>query len=198
MAICIAKKPWVEYSQISNPRLYMIIHYCIVTVPKTENSIRTIALPENTVTLLMEEHSKHPDSPLMFWCPRINGYWSPDSLRHLHKQMLAAAGVDKSVRFHDLRHTFSTLAIQSGIDAKTVAGMLGHYSAAFTLDTYTHVTEQMKRGAAEKIGVFMNASVNVQVNVVHSPSAVVRGDYESDLANCLNPSNSTDLDPTSE
>ncbi len=76
--------------------------------------------------------------------------------------------------------------------------MLGHYSAAFTLDTYTHVTEQMKRGAAEKIGVFMNASVNVQVNVVHSPSAVVRGDYESDLANCLNPSNSTDLDPTSQ
>lgn len=138
------------------------------------------------------------DSPLMFWCPRTNGYWSPDSLRHLHKQMLAAAGVDESVRFHDLRHTFSTLAIQSGVDAKTVAGMLGHYSAAFTLDTYTHVTEQMKRGAAEKIGVFMNASVNVQVNVVHSPSAVVRGDYESDLANCLNPSNSTDLDPTSQ
>lgn len=112
--------------------------------------------------------------------------------------MLAAAGVDESVRFHDLRHTFSTLAIQSGVDAKTVAGMLGHYSAAFTLDTYTHVTEQMKRGAAEKIDVFMNASVNVQVNVVHSPSAVVRGDYESDLANCLNPSNSTDLDPTSQ
>ena len=106
----------------------------------------------------------------MFWCPRINGYWSPDSLRHLHKQMLAAAGVEESVRFHDLRHTFSTLAIQSGVDAKTVAGMLGHYSAAFTLDTYTHVTEQMKQGAAEKIGVFMNASINVQVNVVHTLS----------------------------
>ena len=44
----------------------MIIHYCIVTVPKTENSIRTIALPENTVTLLMEEHSKHPDNPVEF------------------------------------------------------------------------------------------------------------------------------------
>ena len=100
MAICIAKrKPRVEYSQISNPRLYMIIHYCIVTVPKTENSIRTIALPENTVTLLTEEHSKHPDSALMFWCPRINGYWSPDSLHHLHKQMLTAAGVVKVFAF---------------------------------------------------------------------------------------------------
>ena len=198
MAICIAKKPWVEYSQISNPRLYMIIHYCIVTVPKTENSIRTIALPKNTVTLLMEEHNKHPDSPLMFWCPRINGYWSPDSLRHLHKQMLAAAGVDKSVRFHDLRHTFSTLAIQSGIDAKTVAGMLGHYSAAFTLDTYTHVTEQMKKGAAEKIGIFMNANVNVQINVVHSASASAHDVSGSVPSNCLTPLNSTDLDPTSQ
>ena len=167
-----------------------------VTVPKTENSIRTIALPENTVAVLIEEHNKHPDSPLMFWCPRTNGYWSPDSLRHLHKQMLAAAGVDESVRFHDLRHTFSTLAIQSGVDAKTVAGMLGHYSAAFTLDTYTHVTEQMKRGAAEKIGIFMNANVNVQVNVVHSLSAAAHDVSGSDLANCLTPSISTDLDPT--
>lgn len=47
-----------------------------VTVPKTKNSIRTIALPENTVAVLIEEHNKHPDSPLMFWCPRTNGYWS--------------------------------------------------------------------------------------------------------------------------
>lgn len=146
--------------------------------------------------MLIDEHNKHPDSPLMFWCPRTNGYWSPDSLRHLHKQMLAAAGVDESVRFHDLRHTFSTLAIQSGVDAKTVAGMLGHYSAAFTLDTYTHVTEQMKRGAAEKIEIFMNANVNVQVNVVHSLSAAAHDVPGSDLANCLTPSISTDLDPT--
>lgn len=79
---------------------------------------------------------------------------------------------------------------------KTVAGMLGHYSAAFTLDTYTHVTEQMKRGAAEKIGIFMNANVNVQVNVVHSLSAAAHDVPGSDLANCLTPSISTDLDPT--
>lgn len=148
------------------------------------------------ILLDFDRYYDDDDSPLMFWCPRTNGYWSPDSLRHLHKQMLAAAGVDESVRFHDLRHTFSTLAIQSGVDAKTVAGMLGHYSAAFTLDTYTHVTEQMKRGAAEKIGIFMNANVNVQVNVVHSLSAAAHDVPGSDLANCLTPSISTDLDPT--
>lgn len=178
--------------------LKALVLYVALEMPPEKRNIATVYDLLYTQTEKGLSDMMASISPLMFWCPRTNGYWSPDSLRHLHKQMLAAAGVDESVRFHDLRHTFSTLAIQSGVDAKTVAGMLGHYSAAFTLDTYTHVTEQMKRGAAEKIGVFMNASVNVQVNVVHSPSAVVRGDYESDLANCLNPSNSTDLDPTSQ
>ena len=71
------------------------------------------------------------------------------------------------------------LAVQSGADVKTIASMLGHYSAAFTLYTYTHVTDSMQRGAAEKISVFLNANVqintNVQVNVniVQQPDDVV-------------------------
>ena len=115
----------------------------------------------------------------MFCCPRTNSYWSPDSVVRLHKRMLAAAGVEDRVRFHDLRHTFTTLAVQSGADVKTIASMLGHYSAAFTLDTYTHVTDSMQRRAAEKISVFLNANVqintNVQVNVniVQQPDDVV-------------------------
>jgi len=76
----------------------------------------------------------------------------------LHK-LLAAAGIDTGVRFHDLRHTFATLAMQSGVDAKTLASMLGHYSAGFTLDTYTHVTHQMQQGAADKIGGFMEGAM---------------------------------------
>ena len=44
------------------------------------------------------------------------------------------------------------------------------------------MTEQMKRGAAEKIGIFMNANVNVQVNVVHSLSAAAHDVPGSDLA----------------
>ena len=48
------------------------------------------------------------------------------------------------LRFHDLRHTFATLALQSGVDVKTVSGMLGHFSAGFTLDTYAHVTSEIE------------------------------------------------------
>ena len=55
----------------------------------------------------------------------------------------------------DLRHTFATRALASGVDAKTLSGILGHTKASFTLDTYTHVTGDMQRRAAEIVGDFM-------------------------------------------
>ena len=61
-------------------------------------------------------------------------------------------------RFHELSHTFATMALSSGVDVKTLSSMLGHYSAGFTLDTYTHITSDMQRGAAEKIGGFMETA----------------------------------------
>ena len=67
------------------------------------------------------------------------------------KRVLARAGIPK-VRFHDLRHTFATIALQNGVDIKTVSGMLGHFSAGFTLDTYAHVTTSAQKEAAETLG----------------------------------------------
>jgi len=105
----------------------------------------------------MEEHSRHPDSPLIFISPRTGSYWSPDAIGRIHKKLLAKSEIDMAVRFHDLRHTYATLAIQNGVDTKTLAGILGHYSAGFTLDTYTHITEFMQQSAAEKVGGFINS-----------------------------------------
>lgn len=51
--------------------------------------------------------------------------------------------------------TFATHALTSGVDAKTLSGILGHTKASFTLDTYTHVTGDMQRGAAEIVGGFL-------------------------------------------
>ena len=79
---------------------------------------------------------------------------SPDNVLHILHPVLKRAGLPR-VRFHDLRHTFAMLALQNGVDIKTVSGMLGHYSSGFTLDTYTHVTRKMQEEAAEKMGQFM-------------------------------------------
>jgi site-specific recombinase XerD len=67
------------------------------------------------------------------------------------KRVLERAGIPK-VRFHDLRHTFVTSALQNGVDIKTVSGMLGHFSAGFTLDTYAHVTTSAQKEAAQTMG----------------------------------------------
>ena len=74
--------------------------------------------------------------------------YDPDAMGRIHKKLLKAAILDNGIRFHDLRHTVSTVMIQSGVDAKTLSNILGHYSAAFTLDTYTHVTSQIQQTAA--------------------------------------------------
>ena len=50
------------------------------------------------------------------------------------------------------RRGFATLSLKNGVDVKTLSSTLGHYSAGFTLSTYTHATAEMKREAAETIG----------------------------------------------
>ena len=127
----------------------------VVTEPKTENSVREIYLSDEAIRLLVEDRKNHPFSPYMFPSPKTGGMYGPDCVGRIHKKLLEKAGIEEHVRFHDLRHTFSTLAIQSGIDPKTVAEILGHASAEFSLGVYTHVTAGMKKEAAQKISGFM-------------------------------------------
>ena len=79
------------------------------------------------------------------------------------KRVLERAGIPK-VRFHDLRHTFATIALQNGVDIKTVSGMLGHFSAGFTLDTYAHVTTSAQKEAAQTI----NQLIKLLISQTHA------------------------------
>ncbi|MGH9155854.1 MAG: tyrosine-type recombinase/integrase, partial [Acidimicrobiales bacterium] len=57
----------------------------------------------------------------------------------------------RRVRLHDLRHTYATIALRTGVDSETVSARLGHSTVAFTLDVYTKSVPQLDRDAAEKI-----------------------------------------------
>ena len=59
------------------------------------------------------------------------------------------------LRFHDLRHSYAVAAIRAGDDIKTVQSNLGHATAAFTLDVYGHVTDQMKQASAARMESFI-------------------------------------------
>ena len=99
---------------------------------KTKNAYRTISLGTDAVGILKQQREKQPSSSYVFPGP-TGGPIAPDSVLHI----------------------FATLALQNGVDVKTVSGMLGHFSAGFTLDTYAHVTTAAQKKAAETMGVVL-------------------------------------------
>ena len=111
-------------------------------------------MPPSVASLLKEKqayaicewvfpHYMNPSEPL-----------HPDSAYRKLKTILKSVELSL-IRFHDLRHTFATHATQGGVDAKTLAGILGHTDASFTLDTYTHVTSDMQRNASAVVNNMM-------------------------------------------
>ena len=114
---------------------------------KTETGVRCIQLPPSVAELLKNRKQTaitewvfpnfmHPEQPI-----------NPNSAYRKLKVILKNAELPL-IRFHDLRHTFATHATQGGVDPKTLAGILGHTNASFTLDTYTHVTSDMQKSAS--------------------------------------------------
>ena len=121
---------------------------------KTETGVRCIQMPPSVAELLKSKkqtaitewvfpHFLHPEQPI-----------SPASAYRKLKVILKNAELPL-IRFHDLRHTFATHATQGGVDPKTLAGILGHTNASFTLDTYTHVTSDMQKSASAVVGNMM-------------------------------------------
>lgn len=81
---------------------------------------------------------------------------TPQALYRAFKLVVTELNM-KDVRFHDLRHSYAVASLRSGDDAKTVQENLGHATAAFTLDVYGHVTEQMKTESANRMEAFIRS-----------------------------------------
>ncbi|MDD6794075.1 MAG: tyrosine-type recombinase/integrase, partial [Clostridiaceae bacterium] len=63
----------------------------------------------------------------------------------------------KHRKFHDLRHTYATRLFELGEEPKTVQKLLGHANLSITMDTYTHVLEEVKRNAVSKLDNLYNS-----------------------------------------
>ena len=101
-----------------------------------------------------------PNSPYLFPCQRFkgaayNGSW----LTKVFHLCWDEAGLGKvsgnAPRPYDFRHSYAVASLRAGDDIKTVQSNLGHHTAAFTLDVYGHVTEEMKRASAERMEKFI-------------------------------------------
>jgi len=81
---------------------------------------------------------------------------TPEMIRKPFKKIATSINIPES-RFHDLRHSYAVAALSSGDDIKTVQKTLGHHTAAFTLDTYGHVTEKMEKESAARMEAFIKS-----------------------------------------
>ena len=135
----------------------------LISQPKTKSSIRSIILPPALLEVLKKYRQSVNyrwlfPSPVKEDMPR-----DPTSCRKRLSKILEHAGC-KHVRFHDLRHTFATHAIQYGMDVKTLAVTIGHASVETTLNIYSHVTDEMQKNAAQKIDQTIGAVTGVQAS----------------------------------
>jgi len=137
----------------------------VVSAPKTASGKRSVALDAATVAALRTYRKRILEERLY----QGLGAPSPDDLvftaidsSPLHPgqfadhfdRLVKASGVPR-IRFHDLRHTHATLALQAGVHPKVVSERLGHASISITLDTYSHAIPALQEEAAAKVAALV-------------------------------------------
>jgi integrase len=133
----------------------------VLSEPKTECSRRTMALPGFAVDSLREHRVRQLEERLaagsrwrensLVFPSTIGTPIEPRNVTRHFKALLREAGLPETTRFHDLRHTCATLLLMQGEDLRVVMDVLGHSQISLTANTYQHVRESLKRGAANKM-----------------------------------------------
>ena len=94
----------------------------------------------------------------------------------------------KKVRFHDLRRTFATLALEHGMDVKTLSTVIGHTSSQTTLDVYSHITADMQKKAARAIEKGLGQSnTGIDESSIPRPDQRERKTFSPKEAKCHKP-----------
>lgn len=129
------------------------------SVPKTPKSRRMLSLPTDIKRLLRKQQKQQArervaareawqggENDLVF-TTELGTYIHPDNLKRPFKRICQQAGV-KLISLHGLRHTYTSLARNQGLDAKVVSERLGHADVGFTLRTYQHIYASQDKAAA--------------------------------------------------
>ena len=160
-----------------------------ITQPKTRSSSRSIILPKVILDIL-KNHRQCTGSRWMFPSPRKeDSPRDPAAVRKKLSTILERAGC-KHVRFHDLRHTFATKALEHGMDIKTLSAIIGHVSSATTLNVYAHATDGMRQSAAAKIDRAIvkaepGPDAAVKEKPVRTTFQAVKGKYRKPGTGCV-------------
>ncbi|WP_194190842.1 tyrosine-type recombinase/integrase [Clostridium chrysemydis] len=141
-----------------NKSLIRIENHYSISAPKTNGSYRTLPLSDSLLQKLKRYQLLQKQTKLKYGSnytincfnnkfydlvfTNENGkFILPSSFLQRFKRLLKNCGIEKNIRWHDLRHTNATLLLEGGVDFKTLQSRLGHTLIGTTMDIYAHVTE---------------------------------------------------------
>jgi len=119
----------------------------VIYILDTKNGDKKELPMNDIVKQTLIKQPKHKDSPHIF----CNNSGKP--FRDVRKSFIAALRKSDIInfRFHDLRHTFASQLIMSGVDLNTVRELMGHKSIRMTL-RYAHLSPAHKKRAVDVLG----------------------------------------------
>lgn len=135
-----------------------------VGTPKSAHSIRKIPLPGFLLDLARQYRMDAANKNCYVLSNKEVPY-EPRKYQKIFQDILKRSGV-KSRKFHAIRHTFATRALELGVDIKTLSEILGHSNVSITLNIYAHSMFEQKKKAIEKL----NAMYVMHTETQHSPS----------------------------
>lgn len=138
----------------------------LLQAPKTPTSIRDIPIPLK-LSQLLKEHRKIYNKNKIAFTGSINtkenfvfvtSNFTPIHHANLRKEFISVLNKAKisKIKFHGLRHTYATRLFEENVPIKTVQALLGHSNINTTMNIYTHVTDNMKSNAIEKLNAIFN------------------------------------------
>lgn len=132
----------------------------IAQSPKTKHSIRDIPAPAALLELLKSEQAKQESTKAflgdayhdhgLVCCKPTGEPYAPNYITKRFNEVMKSLPITK-IRYHDLRHTYATLALEQGVPLKIVSTFLGHSTIAVTANIYSHVTEPVARQHSEAV-----------------------------------------------
>ena len=117
--------------------------------PKSRRSRRAIDMPP-TLEQALQQLSTTRRSEFVF-CSERGTPLDADNFRHREFPAALRRAELRRIRFHDLRHTYTSLLIAHGAHPKYIQAQLGHASIQTTLDRYGHLMPQLHQAEAQKL-----------------------------------------------
>ena len=136
-------------------------HEVCFSTPKTSKGKRSVPLDPTTVEVLRElranQKNRRLDRSDLVFSDDSGNPLDPETVSLVFNRRVQTSGLPR-IRFHDLRHTFATLALSANVPLKVVSDILGHANISITGDCYSHVIPSMQEDATSRVAALVFGS----------------------------------------